>query len=176
MSGTSLGGNPCDRPCRGLCLALISVSSDERQEILTGRKAVVLEKGREVTLHLRTPEGVTIPADFRPEVCFEQQMRQVRTMRRPANRTTAPSFWDFDVGNAAKQGRDAFSIRISKKPHPFIVAIHRPGFLQFFEAGPFTEKDIQDGVLEIDIPHRPASTSRSIPVMLGCMSLFVGPN
>ena len=136
----------------GYASALISVSSDERTEILTGRKAVVLEKGREVTLHLRTPEGVTIPADFRPEVCFEQQMHYVRTMRRPANRMASPSFWDFDVGNAAKQGRDAFSIRIGKKPHPFIVAIHRPGFLQFFEAGPFTEKDIQDGVLEIDVP------------------------
>jgi hypothetical protein len=87
----------------GYASALISVSGDarkdERKEILTGRKAVVLQKGRVVALHLRMPEGVVVPADFRPEVYFEQQMDLVRSMRQPENRKASPSSWDFDVGN-----------------------------------------------------------------------------
>jgi thiol-disulfide isomerase/thioredoxin len=36
------------------------------------------------------------------------------------------------------------------------VAIHAPGFLQYFEAGPFTLASARQGVLEIDVP-RPAT-------------------
>ena len=34
--------------------------------------------------------------------------------------------------------------------------MHAPGFLQFFETGPFTLADVKDGKLEIDVP-RPAT-------------------
>src|SRR5262245_18890829 len=63
-----------------------------------------------------------------------------------------PSDWDFDLGQVANLGGNAFSVLLSDKPQPFFVSIHRHGFLQFFDAGPFTEKDIKNGVLEIDIP------------------------
>jgi thiol-disulfide isomerase/thioredoxin len=36
------------------------------------------------------------------------------------------------------------------------VGIHAPGFLQYFDAGPFTLADVKQGVLAIDVP-RPAS-------------------
>src|SRR5262249_52825363 len=49
-----------------------------------------------------------------------------------------------------------FEVRLAPDTPPFYLAVHAPGFLQHFEAGPFTLADVQQGALEIDVP-RPAA-------------------
>ena len=48
------------------------------------------------------------------------------------------------------------TVRLTPETAPFRVAIHSPGFLRFFDHGPFTMADVKDGKLEIDVD-RPAT-------------------
>ena len=57
--------------------------------------------------------------------------------------------------NPKPLGNGKFELRLAEDTPQFFVGIHVPGFLQFFDAGPFTMADVKDGVLEIDVP-RPA--------------------
>jgi thiol-disulfide isomerase/thioredoxin len=133
--------------------AVVSFSGDQREKLLAGKATIVLERGREVDVRFRMPDELTLPDDFTPEVYFTRFAHSVRIMRQPGN--SRHGGFDFDVVNATQTKANKFSIRLPKNPLPFYVAIHRPGFLQLFEAGPFAASDVADGVLEIDVP-RPA--------------------
>ena len=58
--------------------------------------------------------------------------------------------------NLRPKAPEVFTLQLSRQTPPFFVAIHAPGFLQQFEAGPFTLADVKQGVLEINVP-RPAT-------------------
>ncbi len=98
---------------------------------------------------------MTWPKDALPETYFNDLEEQVRIMRQPANRRPGRVL-DFNILNVRAVGAGRFELRLASETPPFHVAVHVPGFLRYFEAGPFTLADVKEGVLEIAVP-RPAS-------------------
>jgi thiol-disulfide isomerase/thioredoxin len=114
---------------------------------------ITLRRGRKVELRFRLPEGLAWPAGGLPEVYFGECEESVRMMRRPVNHRI-PS--DYNVFKLHPSGPGRFEVRLAADTPPVHVAVHLPGFLQHFEAGPFTLADVKDGALTVDVP-RPAS-------------------
>jgi len=103
----------------------------------------------EVRLHFRLPAGMTFPADFRPEVYAESDRDQARLMWQPENRRGGARNSSLLPVQAVGSGQ--FEVRLSHPEQPFYVAIHAPGFLRFFERGPFERSRIKDGLVEIEV-------------------------
>jgi thiol-disulfide isomerase/thioredoxin len=108
-------------------------------------------------LRFRLPDSLDWPAKLTPEVYFADHQRAVRIMWQPQNRRIykdlkGHSLLDFNFLNAKEGDAGGFALQLAREGEPFYVAIYCPGFLQFFERGPFTLADATDGVLEIDVP------------------------
>jgi thiol-disulfide isomerase/thioredoxin len=81
----------------------------------------------------------------------------LRHLRRLVSRPGAGPAADAELLDRVREaGAGRFEVRLTPDTPPFFVAIHAPGFLQYFEAGPFTLADARQGALAIDVP-RPAS-------------------
>ncbi len=120
---------------------------------------LTMQRGKKVELRLRLPVGLTWPKDVIPESYFIDYEDRVRTMRQPAfgkRERELGVVSDFNMLNLRQSAPGVFDFRLAPDTPPFYVAIHAPGFLQHFEAGPFTLADFKDGKLVIDVP-RPAS-------------------
>jgi RNA polymerase sigma factor (sigma-70 family) len=126
----------------------------DREKLRQGKATITLKRGQEVELRFRLPEGLAWPKNTKPEAYFTDYEENVRIQRQPANRTRFQS--DYNMLNLRPLGPGRFACRLADDTPPFHVAIHAPGFLQCFEAGPFTLASFKRGVLEIDVP-RPAS-------------------
>jgi thiol-disulfide isomerase/thioredoxin len=145
----------------GYASALKRFGGDDFQKLSRGEGSVTVPRGDKVELRFRLPEEMTWPAGKAPEVYFDLCKDDVRSMRQPENRAIYEksanlSALDENMLNIQAVGSGVFSFRAGADTPPFYVAVHLPGFLQSFESGPYTAKDIKDGVLEVALP-RPAS-------------------
>ena len=98
---------------------------------------------------------MTWPKGTLPEVYFDDLQERVRSMRQPGNRR-GNVISDFNMLNLSEVDAGRFEFQLAEDTPRFHVAVHAPGFLQYFETGPFTFADVKNGNLEIDVP-RPAT-------------------
>jgi len=127
------------------------------ETLFKGKAVFTLRQGEAIELRFRLPPGLRWPDGLVPDVYGADLRELVRIMWQPENRAVYERYLpDFNAFNVKPSGDGRFSFRLAPGADPFYVAVHRPGFLQFFEAGPFTPADITGGVLEIDLP-APAS-------------------
>jgi hypothetical protein len=127
----------------------------QRDKLSKGESTITLRRGQKVQLRFNLPEGMTWPKGTLPEVYFDDMQERVRIMRQPSNRRDG-AVSDFNMLNLKELGAGRFELQLADDTPRFHVAVHAPGFLQFFEAGPFTHVDVKNGNLEIDLP-RPAT-------------------
>lgn len=139
----------------GFASAVASYSADQHDSLSKGEATITLRRGKTVNLRFQTPEGMTWPAEAVPEVYFDDFQHRVRIMRQQSNRRSGVVS-DFNFLNLRAVGSGTFEFQLAESTPPFHVAVHTPGFLQYFEAGPFTLADVSDGTLTIDLP-RPAA-------------------
>lgn len=104
---------------------------------------------------------MTFPRDFEPQLYFSEYAKRVRAMWQLGNAANAVP--DFNMLNARSVSDGVYSLRLPSEPLAFHVAIYHPGWLRYFEAGPFTIEDFKDGRLEIPIP-QPGSNQASLDV------------
>ena len=141
----------------GYACSLARFAGSDREKLFAGKATITLYQGEQVELRFRLPQGLRLPDDFAPEVYFAGQRDTVRMMWDPENRRAYEGHvFDLNFLNVKRSVGGGFVFRIARESGPFYVAIHRPGFLQFFESGPFTSADVRNGILEIGTP-KPAS-------------------
>jgi hypothetical protein len=140
----------------GYAPAIARFKSEQRSQLQRGEATITMQRGQKVELQFHLPEGLDWPKGVLPEVCFSDCEEKVRIMRQPENRRQREAIVDFNIFNVRPIGEGRFEFQLAQETPPFHVAIHTPGFLQFFESGPFALADVKDGILTIDVP-RPAS-------------------
>ncbi len=138
----------------GYAPAVARFEGKECEKLRRGEATITLKRGEPVEVRFRLPEGLSWPKGVLPEAYFEDYEERVRIMRQPANRRREVP--DFNMLNLRPASPGRFECRLAPGTPAFHVAIHAPGFLQHFEAGPFTLASVKSGVLEIAVP-RPAS-------------------
>jgi thiol-disulfide isomerase/thioredoxin len=122
--------------------------------VATRTVSVAAGAGEQLRLNLQLPSGMTFPADFKPEVYSESQRDLAQLMWQPENRRIGRT--DFNLLPVRSTAPGRFAVGIAHPEEPFYVAIFAPGFLRFFERGPFKLADLKDGNLEIAV-EKPAS-------------------
>jgi RNA polymerase sigma factor (sigma-70 family) len=134
---------------------VLRYEGDERKKLRQGKITITLKQGQKVDVRFRLPAGLAWPKGVAPEAYFGDYAWRVHMMRQPSNRA-ADAELDFNMLNLRSAGPNTFELRLTPDTPPFYVAIHAPGFLQHFDAGPFTLADIKEGVLDIEVA-RPAT-------------------
>ncbi|HEV3299334.1 MAG TPA: TlpA disulfide reductase family protein [Planctomycetaceae bacterium] len=116
-----------------------------------GSRAVALRhepvQAGELRMRFRLPEGMTWPAGVLPEVYGEDLRDRAQLSWQPMNRHDGEP--DPYSGGVRSIGPAEFAVRLSTPGQPFYVAVFAPGFLRFFERGPFKMSDVKKGLLEI---------------------------
>lgn len=135
----------------GCASSLLHIEGEQRDKVRQGETTITMRRGQKVELRFRLAEGLTWPKGALPETYFKEFEERVQMMRQPVNRRPGMDE-DFNLLNLRAIGAGRFEVRLAHDTPPFHVAIHVPGFLQNFEAGPFTLADAKQGVLKIDIP------------------------
>ena len=136
---------------------LARFAGSDREEFFAGKATITMHHGEQIALHFRLPQGLRLPDDFAPEVYFAGHRDAVRIIWNPENRRVSEGHMpDFNFFNVKRSVGGRFVFRLAGGSGPFYVAVHRPGFLQFFESGPLTTADVTNGILEIGTP-KPAS-------------------
>src|SRR3984885_6638787 len=108
----------------------------------------------ELRLRFRLPAGMIWPAGVVPEVYGEDLRDKAQLSWQPMNRHDGePDVYSAGVRSI---GPAEFASRLSTPGQPFYVAVFAPGFLRFFERGPYKVSDIKDGQLEIAL-EKPAA-------------------
>lgn len=108
------------------------------------------ESPHQVRLHFRLPEGMTWPAGLLPEIYPDDSREAVRQSWQPTNPRTEPT--DPYSRGVQPAGPATFAFDMTKTNRPFYVAVFAPGFLRFFEAGPFQKEQFKNGELQIALP------------------------
>jgi beta-lactamase regulating signal transducer with metallopeptidase domain/thiol-disulfide isomerase/thioredoxin len=139
----------------GYASTVARFAGPQRDDLSNGTAAITLRRGQKVQLRFNLPQDMTWPKGTLPEVYFDDLQERLRMMRQPSNRqgNVVP---DFNMLNSREVGAGQFEFSLAADTPRFHVAVHAPGFLQFFEAGSFTPADVKNGKLEIDVP-RPAT-------------------
>ncbi len=137
----------------GYAGTLARFAGPDREKLFAGKATITMHQGEQVELRFRLPQGLRLPDDFAPEVYFAGQRDTVRMMWDPDNRRAYEGHMpDLNFLNVKRSVGGGFVFRLARGSGPFYVAIHRPGFLQFFESGPFISADVPNGILEIGTP------------------------
>jgi thiol-disulfide isomerase/thioredoxin len=101
----------------------------------------------ELRLRFRLPAGMIWPAGVVPEVYGENLRDKAQLSWQPMNRHDGePDVYSAGVRSI---GPAEFAARLSTPGQPFYVAVFAPGFLRFFERGPFKWSEVKEGPLEI---------------------------
>lgn len=132
-------------------------SGPEPARLLGNDTVITLPRGKRVELRFRLPQTLHWPSGLLPQIYFAEYRKSVRSAWEPRNRhayagmrpNALPDTNDFNV-RAVGDGR--FELCLAPETGAFYVGIQAPGFLQWFERGPFTPADMKGGVLEIDVP------------------------
>ena len=119
-------------------------ASKQRDKLSNGEATITLRRGRKVQLRFNLPKDMTWPKGTLPEAYFDDLQERLRMMRQPSNRR-GDVVSDFNMLNLREVGAGRFEFRLAEDTPRFHVAIHAPGFLQFFETGPFTLADVKNG-------------------------------
>ncbi|HEX7378050.1 MAG TPA: redoxin family protein, partial [Pirellulales bacterium] len=139
----------------GYASTIVHFPRAQREKLTTGEATIALRRGRKVQLRFNPPKGLTWPKGTVPETYFDDLQTRVRIMWQPSNRRNhAPD--DFNLMNLKDVGAGRFEFQLAEDTPRFYVAVHAPGFLQFFETGPFTFADVKNDGINIDLP-RPAT-------------------
>jgi thiol-disulfide isomerase/thioredoxin len=139
----------------GYASTVARFSGHQQDDLSNGKAAITLRRGQKVQLRFNLLKAMTWPKGTLPEVYFDDLQERVRMMRQPSNRR-GNTVSDFNMLNLREVGAGQFELWLAAYTPRFHVSIHAPGFLQFFETGPFTLADLKNGKLEIDVP-RPAT-------------------
>ncbi len=134
--------------------AAARLDREQRKQLAQGSATMTLRRGQTAELRFRLPDGMSWPKGLVPEAYFDELSESLHTMRQPVNRQKSPVA-DLNVFKFGETAAGRFEVRLAPDTPPFFVGVHAPGFLQYFDAGPFTAADVKDGVLTIDLP-RPA--------------------
>jgi hypothetical protein len=137
-----------------LPVAAVSKGEDGPRPVTKSGTSGPKSPGRELRLHFRLPAGMTLPANFQPQVYVESDRDEARLMWQPEFRRGGLRHANLLPVHATGTGE--FEVRLLHPDQPFYVAIHTPGFLRFFERGPFQWSQIKNGRLEIEV-ERPAT-------------------
>ncbi|HWB13058.1 MAG TPA: M56 family metallopeptidase [Pirellulales bacterium] len=143
----------------GYASTVAHFAGEQREKLSKGEATIALRRGQKIQLRFNLPKAMTWPKEASPEVYFDDLEERVRMMRQPSNRRGG-AVSDFNMLNLKEVGAGRFEFQIADDTPRFHVAVHAPGFLQFFETGPFTHADVKNGNLEIDLP-RPATLDLS---------------
>jgi beta-lactamase regulating signal transducer with metallopeptidase domain/thiol-disulfide isomerase/thioredoxin len=140
----------------GYASAIEHFTGAERDKLSKGETTITLRHGQKIQLQFNLPAGMTWPTAALPEVYFDDLQQRVRMMRQPSNRRDG-NLSDFNMLNLKPVGEGRFEFQVADDTPRFHVAVHVPGFLQFFETGPFTLADVKNKNenLQVDVP-RPA--------------------
>ena len=129
-------------------------TGDDREKLLRGETSLTVPRGDKVQLRFHLPAGLSWPTEAMPQVYFDACQDAVRDERE--DKTAL----DYNMLNVHPEQVGEFSFQLAPETPPFYVGIHVPGFLQCFDAGPFSLNDVKDGVLTVDVP-KPASLELS---------------
>jgi thiol-disulfide isomerase/thioredoxin len=143
----------------GFATGFARFEGEQRDKLSKGEATVMLRRGKPVQLRFNLPQELTWPKGMLPETYFDNMQERVRIMRQSVNRRPG-AVVDFNILNLREIGESRFEFRVAQETPRFHVAIHAPGFLQFFEAGSFTLADVKNGNLELDVP-RPGTVEVS---------------
>lgn len=131
-------------------------------ELQAGEAKIVLLEGKEVRLELHLTDGVEPPDNFLPQVYFEQFAGRFRMMWQPANLGRGRGAPDYNMLNVRKAATGQYVFRLADDTPEFFIAVNHPGWLRFYEVGPFSDIDVTDASLAVDVP-RPATLTVSLP-------------
>ncbi|MHC5540492.1 TlpA family protein disulfide reductase, partial [Singulisphaera rosea] len=143
----------------GFASAVARFVGPQRVELSGGRATITLRRGRKVQVQFTLPEGMTWPKGAMPESYFDDMQERVRMMRQPSNRR-GEVVSDFNMLSLREVGSGRFEFRLAEDTPRVHIAVHSPGFLQFFEAGPFSLANVKGENLEVEVP-RPAGLNVS---------------
>lgn len=135
----------------GYASTIAHFAGAERGKLTKGEATIALRRGRKVQLRFNPPEGLTWPKGTVPETYFDDLQTRVRTMWQPSNRHDREPP-DFNMLNLKEVEPGRFEFQLAEDTPRFYVAVHAPGFLQFFETGPFTFADVKNDGINIDLP------------------------
>jgi len=127
-------------------------TGDSLADLRAGKATITLRRGQKVKLKLNLPNGMEAPDDFLPQIYYPQFAWRVRMMWQPVNLRNGHSKPDFNFLNVSRTSDRVFSFRLPKEQTLFLVAFQHPGWLQFYEIGPLSNRDVKNGLLEIDVP------------------------
>ena len=139
----------------GYASTIARFAGEQQDKLSKGEAAITLRRGQNVQLKFNLPKDMTWPKGVLPEVYFDEMQQRVRMMRQPMSRR-ADTVYDFNMLNLREVGPGQFQFWVAEDTPPFHVGIHSPGFLQYFETGPFTFADTKNWTFVIDVP-RPAT-------------------
>jgi thiol-disulfide isomerase/thioredoxin len=138
----------------GFASSVMQFTGPEQATVKQGEAQITLKRGQEVEIVFRLPPGVAWPEGVTPQVYLESAKASVYSQwippRMPAGATR--EVWDGNELGTIWPEPGTARLRLAADTPPLRVAINAPGFLRFFERGPFTFSDFKDGRLEIDVP------------------------
>ena len=130
------------------------IDSPQIQQMREGKYSAPMQRGQRVEPSFRLPPGTTLPKPPFLEAYFADFADRVQSMRQPSNRRPnrdhVPEI-DFNMVNLREIGPAKFEAHLTEATPLFYVAIHAPGFVQNFEAGPFTLASFKNGLLDVPV-------------------------
>ena len=110
----------------------------------------------ELKVQFLLPDKMTWPAGVLPEIYTEDERERARSRWQSTQLRNGPDPYTKAVRPA---GPNAFVFRVAETQKPFYLAIFAPGFIRFYEAGPFDAPVLQllDGGFEYFRLPRPAT-------------------
>ena len=137
-----------------------SFTGEAREKLLRGEASLTVPRGEKVRLRFELPEGVSWPTNASPAVYFQQyateyfgfEVMRDRPGFQPRDARPDRASHDFNLLNIQPDESGDFLFQLAPDAPPFMVAIDVPGFLRYFDVGPFTAKDVKDGVLTVKVP------------------------
>jgi thiol-disulfide isomerase/thioredoxin len=145
-----------------------------------GTATVQLEEARDVTIILRTADGSDVPDSVMPVVYFEHHKSLMRyeCFRQNGKRRHEPS--EFYPTTVKRMGPGVYTVVLSKWTPDFFVLLDDPPFIRGYQAGPFTEDDVERDQIEIPLPKTstvhvtfgPPAGSTEIPYELTRLKVF----
>jgi thiol-disulfide isomerase/thioredoxin len=118
---------------------------------------IALARGDKYQLRLHLPANMPWPEGASPQLYFERYIDKACMYRQPSVRSTYEAYndvrpLDFNMLNAKPTVPGEFEFQMNATTPAFMIAIHQPGFLQAFDAGPFKPDDLKDRMLDVDVP------------------------
>ena len=117
---------------------------------------VTLSEGRHVELILNTADNRPIPDDLVPTVVFPEYERRILSGHITRNGKYRSYRDAFNFASPVKIKPGFYVFNIPEDLLEIYILIDHIGFLRTFRVGPFTEKDLANGRLNIELP-KPAT-------------------